>query len=221
MLLGSVYVSSSCVIAWWLHRHRVKTSCHINRTIYKSVGCNCEYLLMYIGLLCPVNGRNFICWLRNYHLLTKDTAPLSLIDFKRQCFKPLQMFSQYCHFLISLEYAMQESTWNVSLDIMSHCGWVNFIRMFTYPTFCILRSMGTLLVTCHWRMGPQTSSQCTVPVLWGDEQGDTRVHSDKNMEIDSITRAIVYMEEKYYFLRHGHIPTDCQNKVVQSVSLHA
>ena len=71
---------------------------------------------MYIGILGPVNGRNVRCWLRNYQLLMMDTAPLSLITFKRQCFKTLQMFSQYCNFLISLEYAMQGSSWNLSLD---------------------------------------------------------------------------------------------------------
>jgi len=40
------------------------------------------------------------------------------------------------------------------------------------------------------------------------------------MEINSVTGTIVYMEENYYLLWHGHIPTDFLNKVVQSVSLH-
>jgi hypothetical protein len=70
-------------------------------------------------------------------------------------------------------------------------------------------------------MGPQTPSQRAVPVLRGDEQGDTRLYSDKYMEIDSVTGTVVYMEGNYYFLRHVYIPTDCLNKVVQSVSLHA
>ena len=125
---------------------------------------------------------------------------LSFITFRRQCFKMFQMFSQYCHSLISLENAMQGSNWNLSLDIRSHCGlgtWVNFIRKFTYLNVCILSSICTLLVTRHWRMGPQTPSQCAVPVLWRDEQGDTRLHSDKNSEIDSVTGTIVYMEQNY------------------------
>jgi hypothetical protein len=42
--------------------------------------------------------------------------------FKRQCFKTLKMVAQYCHLLISLENEMQESSWNISLDIMSHCS---------------------------------------------------------------------------------------------------
>jgi hypothetical protein len=46
----------------------------------------------------------------------------------------------------------------------------------------------------------------------------TRLHSNKNMEIDYVTGT---MEENYYFLRHGHIPKDCLNKVVQSITLHA
>jgi hypothetical protein len=142
------------------------------------------------------------CWASCKYGIIKFWYPVAsswifLYEFKRQCFKKFQMLSQYCHFIISLEYEMQESSWNLSLDIRSHCSlgsWVNFIRIFTYLNVCILRSMGTLLVTRLWRMGPQTPSQLAVPLLWGDEQGDTRLHSDKNMEIDSVTGTIVYTE---------------------------
>jgi hypothetical protein len=34
----------------------------------------------------------------------------------------LQMCPKYCHLLISLQYEMQESSWNLNLDIMSHCS---------------------------------------------------------------------------------------------------
>jgi hypothetical protein len=69
----------------------------------------------------------------------------------------------------------------------------NFTRMFTYLNVCILSYMGTLLVTHHWRMEPQTQSQRAVPILWGDAKGDKRFISDKKTEIDFVTTATVYM----------------------------
>jgi len=42
MLLVSVYVSSSCVVTWWWPKFGVETGCHINKTIYKGVGCDSE-----------------------------------------------------------------------------------------------------------------------------------------------------------------------------------
>jgi hypothetical protein len=41
-LLVSVYVSSSCIMAWWWPEFKVETDCHINKTICKGVGCDCE-----------------------------------------------------------------------------------------------------------------------------------------------------------------------------------
>jgi len=44
MLLVAVYISSSCVMARWWPDFMVETSCHINKTTYKWVGCDYEYL---------------------------------------------------------------------------------------------------------------------------------------------------------------------------------
>jgi len=184
---------SGTYCAWECPPTKHPTTSHV----WKTRGCQCSFRLLMIGSVSPETY-----WASYKYGIIKfwyivASSWIFLYKLKRQCFKTLQMFSQYCHFLISLEYEMQESSWNLSLDIRSHCSlgsWVNFIGMFTYLNVCILRSMGTLLVTRHWRMGPQTSSQHAVPLLWGDEQGDTRLHSDKNMEIDSVTGTIVYME---------------------------
>jgi hypothetical protein len=61
MFSVSVYVSSSFVMAWWLPGQRVKTSFNINKTIYKWVGWDGEYLFTDIEISRPVNGKKFIC----------------------------------------------------------------------------------------------------------------------------------------------------------------
>jgi len=38
--LVCVYFANYCVITWWWPDFRVETSCHINKTTYKCVGCN-------------------------------------------------------------------------------------------------------------------------------------------------------------------------------------
>ena len=43
-LQHSASVSSSCIVAWLWPEFRLETICHINKTIYKWVGCDCEYL---------------------------------------------------------------------------------------------------------------------------------------------------------------------------------
>jgi len=45
-LLVSVYFASSCVMTWWWPEFRVETSYHTNKTIYKWVGCDCEWLFL-------------------------------------------------------------------------------------------------------------------------------------------------------------------------------
>jgi hypothetical protein len=45
MLLFSVYVSSSCIMAWWWSEFVVETSCHTNKSIYKWVGCDYELII--------------------------------------------------------------------------------------------------------------------------------------------------------------------------------
>jgi hypothetical protein len=42
-LLVAVYISSSCVISQWWPKFMVKTNFHVNKTIYKWVGCDGEY----------------------------------------------------------------------------------------------------------------------------------------------------------------------------------
>ena len=41
MLLGSVYISSSCIMDWWWPEFTVETGFRINKNIYKLVGCDC------------------------------------------------------------------------------------------------------------------------------------------------------------------------------------
>ena len=71
-VLVSVCVSISCVMAWWWVEFRVETGCHINKTIYKGVRCDCEYLdiahefVFILESQCALqNSRNFALFVFN------------------------------------------------------------------------------------------------------------------------------------------------------------